>query len=543
MATIGRPTVNVNSNAGTVTYSAPGGFTRTLPISVWEQAVAGVNKNAQSFRDSYERTAALRGNPEEMRRQGFTPQTLRNTLESLSRKISSNPLVDPYNLSGLSEGQRSMLAGTLASPYYGNFEQQASQAMDQEKMRRRAAEKSSGIGAVMKTIVPLAISTIGGALGGQALGLGAGSLFGLSGQGSGTLLASAARGAIGGGLSSIATDESPLSAALKGAGYSAASNVAGRALQGGMVDAPSSEQLLSAPASNVTESQLLQAPSGAGFSASQIMSAPSAEAILSSPTSSGAGFSIGRAAGSSFLGNTLETLGLKEMSPFTLLAGAGLLGGTIYSANKQADAARDAARLQQEATQAGIASQERMLERQIRAAQEAQQQARQDLQPFAQAGAQGIDQLNQLVTNPQAQAEYITNNPFYQSLAQDAQQRLFANQAARGKLGSGGTAEALQNSLVLLGQDLLNQSIGQRQNLATLGANAAAGQATGTQNTASNIIASQGGAGLTIADLLTQGGNAAASGIIGSANAGTQGLNNLINTALTAYGINKMGVA
>lgn len=436
------------------------------------------------------------------------------------------------------------LISNIGVDYYGSQDQH---------IHAQNAKGPGGLRGLVKTAVPIAIGTIGGALGGQALGLGAGSLFGLSGQGSGSLLASAARGAIGGGLSSFASDSNPLEAAAKGAGFGVASNLAGRALSGsnlfsnqGMVDAPSSEALLNAPVSNTSATQLLQAPTGsaAGFSASRVMSAPSAEALLSAPSgASSAGFSVARGAtGGSFLGNSLSKLGFKDMSPFTLLAGAGLLGGTIYSTNKQADAVEDAARAQQQSTQAGIASQERMLDRQIQAAQEAQAQARADLQPFAQAGQQGLGDLTQLVNNPQAQADFVMNNPFYQSLAQDAQNRLFANQAARGKLGSGDTAAGLQNQLVMLGQDLLNQSIGQRQNLAALGSNAAAGQATGVQNMASNIMSSQGNAGRTIADLLTQGGNAQASGIMGAANAGTQGFNNLINTALTAYGINKMGM-
>lgn len=223
------------------------------------------------------------------------------------------------------------------------------------------------------------------------------------------------------------------------------------------------------------------------------------------------------------------------MSPLTLLAGGALLGGTIYSSNRAAKASERAAQQQAEAGQAGIAAQERMLERQIQAAEGAEQRTRETLQPFVDAGSQGLGDLNNLVTNPQAQADYVMQSPFYQSLAQDAQNRLFANQAARGKLGSGETAQALQNSLVLLGTDLLNQSIGQRQNLAAIGANAAAGQGTAIQNTGSQVAAAQGAAGSNIANLLTQIGNAQASGTVGAANAGTQGFNNLVNTALAAY--------
>ena len=176
------------------------------------------------------------------------------------------------------------------------------------------------------------------------------------------------------------------------------------------------------------------------------------------------------------------------MSTFELLAGAGLLGGTIYSAISGADAAEDAANIQAQSTQDSIAAQQSLLERQIQAAESAEARQREVLQPFVNAGTEGLSDLSSLVNDPNAQAEYITNNPFYQSLADDAQNRIFANQAARGKLGSGETAEALQTSLVLLGQDILNQGIQQRQNLATLGSNAASGQATSIQNSANNIL-------------------------------------------------------
>lgn len=145
----------------------------------------------------------------------------------------------------------------------------------------------------------------------------------------------------------------------------------------------------------------------------------------------------------------------------------------------------------------------------------AREQARQDLQPYAQAGQAAIPGLTDLVTSPEAQRAYVMDNPFFAALADDAQRRLFNNQAARGKVGSGETAKALQNSMLLLGNDLVNQGIGQRQNLATLGANAAAGQASTAVNT--------GGA---IANTLTGIGNANAAGIIGAQNQRAAGAQN-----------------
>ncbi len=139
-----------------------------------------------------------------------------------------------------------------------------------------------------------------------------------------------------------------------------------------------------------------------------------------------------------------------------------------------------------------------------------------DLQPFREAGQSQLSPLTSLISDPKAQLDFIQGNPFFKVLADDAQNRLFSNQAAKGKVGSGGTAKALQNSLLLLGQDLLNQNINQRQNLVNVGGNAAAGQASATQQS-----------GNALSDLITGQGNVRAAGQIGAANARSEGIGNL----------------
>lgn len=181
----------------------------------------------------------------------------------------------------------------------------------------------------------------------------------------------------------------------------------------------------------------------------------------------------------------------------------------------QAKAAKGAARAQSESIDRAIAESRR-----------ASSEARADLQPFRAAGQSALPGLTSLVTDPDAQRKFVMDSPFYGALADDAQSRLFANQAARGKVGSGGTADALQTSLLRLGTDLVDRGIGQRQNLASLGANAAAGQASNTLNT-----------GATIGNLLTTQGDVRGAGQIGAANARSDGLNNVISTGL---GIGKL---
>lgn len=193
------------------------------------------------------------------------------------------------------------------------------------------------------------------------------------------------------------------------------------------------------------------------------------------------------------------------------------LGGSIYSAQAGTKAAQTAANQQAAAADKAIAAQERALT-----------QVRGDLQPFREAGVATAPALTTLVNDPTAQLNFIQNNPFYQSLAKDAKDKLFANQAARGKVGSGGTAEALQNSLLLLGNDLLNQDIQRKQNLTALGANAAAQTGTATQNTAQNV----GG-------YLTDAGTARSAGTMGAFNAQTGAINNALGGLTSLYAIDK----
>jgi len=124
--------------------------------------------------------------------------------------------------------------------------------------------------------------------------------------------------------------------------------------------------------------------------------------------------------------------------------------------------------------------------------------------------------LLDLVSNPEAQKNFVMQNPFFDALAKKSSDTLLANQAAKGKVGSGGTAEALQNSLLLLGSDLLNQNITQRQNIANMGAAAAAQTATATQGNANSI-----------SELYQSKGNSQAAGIMGA--------NNAWNTAIGGF--------
>ena len=187
----------------------------------------------------------------------------------------------------------------------------------------------------------------------------------------------------------------------------------------------------------------------------------------------------------------------------------------LFGLSDGGDAARQASQLQSASA-----------DKAIDLTRESRDIARKDLQPFTEAGTKTLPGLTSLIEDPNAKKAFVENNPFFKAQADESQRRLFNNQAARGKVGSGGTAEALQNSLLLLGNDLVNENIGQRFNLASLGQSSAAGQANITQ-----------AAGAQGSNLLTQQGNVQASGVIGAENAKTGGINSLLALGATAFAL------
>ena len=338
---------------------------------------------------------------------------------------------------------------------------------------------------IFKSVARIALPVIGTALGGPVGGAIGGAIGGaVGGGGIKGALTGAALGGIGGAISSA------------GGVANAAQNIGL-----GTVGAPLTTNGIAGGVGNFTSgSGLAGLLSSAGRGVTSVLSPLSS--LASSITGSG-----GTAAGGA-------SQGILGSNPLLSLAS---VAGPAYSAISGANAAEKAAAIQAKSNSEAINAQK-----------EALTQVRGDLQPFRDMGTQATPVLSSLVNDPQAQLNFIQNNPFYQSLAKDTQDRLFANQAARGKIGSGGTASALQNSLMLLGNDLLNQKITQNQNLVATGANAAAQTGTATQNSAQNI----GG-------YLTDRGDALASGKMGAYNAQTGAINNALGGLTSLYGINK----
>lgn len=208
------------------------------------------------------------------------------------------------------------------------------------------------------------------------------------------------------------------------------------------------------------------------------------------------------------------------------------------SGKTAADASREAAALQAQSADKAIAFQ-----------RESRDMARGDLQPFRQAGEGRIPQLLADADSSNADAwtnglYRIANMPYsqlngFQDASNTMSRQVMANNAARGKLGSGNTlmdlfrenaalGESMRTNQYNLGLNTANFDESAKQNrfnrnynLVNMGQASAAGQANSAQNTG-------------IADLYTQQGNAFAAGGVGAANASAQGTNNMLALASLA---------
>ena len=219
-----------------------------------------------------------------------------------------------------------------------------------------------------------------------------------------------------------------------------------------------------------------------------------------------------------------------------------------------------------EATDVSTAAGERaqdVLRRETRRAITSQEQALENvgatLDPFVSAGEQALGGIFgaisperdfQLQTDPSR----VLQNPFFQALASEQEQRLLGSQAARGKVGAGETTNLLQRNLLQLGsqfqqQDIANQlaqaqaqatleqqRFGQLFGLGQMGMGAAGQLAGAQQATGANIanLFQQGGAGQ--ANLITGVGNVQAAGITGAAQTQAAAQRGLFNVGLQGLG-------
>ena len=185
-----------------------------------------------------------------------------------------------------------------------------------------------------------------------------------------------------------------------------------------------------------------------------------------------------------------------------------LVGGITGST--AAKAAKKAGKVQDEAAQAAAAG-----------IQTAGTQASQLLQPFADVGSLGLSQAG-FLTNPQAQFDFLQQNPLFQMSLDRLDEDLFRGAAARGRLTAGDTLEQLSQNTLLAASPLIGQ---QQQNISNL------------LNLGLGVAGQQGQLGLSseqlAQDFLTGGAAAKAAGTVGAANARGGLLGNVLNLGST----------
>ena len=171
-----------------------------------------------------------------------------------------------------------------------------------------------------------------------------------------------------------------------------------------------------------------------------------------------------------------------------------LVGGITGST--AANAAREGAAIQADSG-----------ERAIEVLQQATAEGQAFLEPFQQIGQQGLDQ-SQFLTDPNAQFDFLQNNPLFQMGLDNANTVTQQSAAARGRLSAGDTLQQLNNNALLTAQPLIANQQNSIQNLLNQGLQTATNQG--------NIAIGQ---GTNVANTTTDIGAALAAGQVGAANA------------------------
>lgn len=217
------------------------------------------------------------------------------------------------------------------------------------------------------------------------------------------------------------------------------------------------------------------------------------------------------------------------------------------SGKDAADAAKEAAKTQAEAAQSQAEATKDATAIIVEEQRLAREQARSDLQPFVKFGQgfmgtakDAIMSSQDLFNDPMS----IMQNPMFAAIMEDTQRSVMQNAAAGGRLGTGGTAEALQNSALRTGFDILNAERSAMLNNARfmsdvvgMGQNAAAGQGVTSMQAGGNIANAISTGQAAQNQLLTGAANAQAAGTVGAANAQQQGFMNMVNLGATIYGL------
>lgn len=200
------------------------------------------------------------------------------------------------------------------------------------------------------------------------------------------------------------------------------------------------------------------------------------------------------------------------------IGGAGIATG-IYSANKAAGAAGDAAQLQSQSAQQGIDEQRRQFD----AIQKL-------LSPYVNAGTGALSGQQDLLglngsAAQQSSIDALKTSPQFQALTQQGQDAILANASATGGLRGGNVEASLAQFQPQLLSQLISQQYSRLGDLTSIGQNAAAGTGNAGVQTGNNI-----------ATLLGQQGSALAGGALASGRADAAGASSITNSILSGLG-------
>ncbi len=168
------------------------------------------------------------------------------------------------------------------------------------------------------------------------------------------------------------------------------------------------------------------------------------------------------------------------------------------------------------------------------------------LDPFQAVGQQGVDQAS-FLTDPQAQFDFLQNNPLFQLGLDNANRQTSQLAASRGRLSAGDTLTQLNNNALLTASpliaqqkqsigDLLNLGQGTAFNQGNILQNTAGSRANITQNTGLNLANILQGTSANQGNLLTGAAAAQAAGLVGAANARSAGIGNILSLGGAALG-------
>lgn len=194
--------------------------------------------------------------------------------------------------------------------------------------------------------------------------------------------------------------------------------------------------------------------------------------------------------------------------------------GDILGTNDQAEAATDAASIQAQASEAGIAEQRRQFDKIVEL-----------MAPFVTAGTGALSGQQALagLSGTAAQKSAISaieSSPQMRALVQQGENAILQNASATGGLRGGNTQAALAKFRPNILNALIEQQYGRLGGLTSLGQASAAGQAAAGQQTGTNI-----------ANLLAQQAAAKAGGVIAAGNQQANTMGSLLNIGGLLSGI------